>query len=52
MRDFSGSVRSASERFIKDEMKNLKREIIRAKGEVARVQAVPLAIGCAPALAL
>merc|ERR1719262_498715 len=33
------------EEYLKDEMKNLKREIIRAQDEVARVQSVPLAIG-------
>jgi 26S proteasome regulatory subunit T3 len=33
------------EEYIKDEMKNLKREIIRATDEVSRVQSVPLAIG-------
>ena len=33
------------EEYIKDETKNLKREMIRAKEEVKRVQAVPLVIG-------
>jgi 26S proteasome regulatory subunit T3 len=31
--------------YIKDEMKNLKRELIRAKAEVKRIQSVPLVIG-------
>ncbi|KAJ0391892.1 hypothetical protein P43SY_007266 [Pythium insidiosum] len=31
--------------YIKDEMKNLKRELIRAKEEVKRIQSVPLVIG-------
>ena len=29
------------ERYVKDEIKNLKRELIRAKEEVARIQSVP-----------
>ena len=33
------------ERYVKDEIKNLKRELIRAKEEVARIQSVPLVIG-------
>lgn len=33
------------EEYIRDEMKNLKREMIRAKEEVKRVQSVPLVIG-------
>jgi 26S proteasome regulatory subunit T3 len=33
------------EEYIKDEMKNLKRELIRAKEEVKRIQSVPLVIG-------
>lgn len=33
------------EDYIKDEMKNLKRELIRAKEEVKRIQSVPLVIG-------
>merc|ERR1719324_2094681 len=33
------------EEYIKDEMKNLKREMIRASEEVKRVQSVPLVIG-------
>ncbi|KAF4323011.1 hypothetical protein BBO99_00003367 [Phytophthora kernoviae] len=33
------------ESYIKDEMKNLKRELIRAKEEVKRIQSVPLVIG-------
>lgn len=33
------------EGYIKDEMKNLKREMIRAKEEVKRIQSVPLVIG-------
>lgn len=33
------------EEFIKDEMKNLKRELIRAKEEIKRIQSVPLVIG-------
>merc|ERR1719449_101189 len=34
-----------SEEYIRDEMKNLKKEMIRAKEEVKRVQSVPLVIG-------
>merc|ERR1719155_89487 len=34
-----------SEEYIKDEMKNLKREMIRAQEEIKRVQSVPLVIG-------
>merc|ERR1719449_231745 len=34
-----------SEEYIKDEMKNLKREMIRASEEIKRVQSVPLVIG-------
>merc|ERR1719164_368355 len=33
------------EEYIKDEMKNLKREHVRAKEEVKRIQSVPLVIG-------
>ena len=33
------------EEYIKDEMKNLKRELIRAQEEVKRIQSVPLVIG-------
>ena len=33
------------ESYIKDEMKNLKREMIRAKEEVRQIQSVPLVIG-------
>merc|ERR1711959_575774 len=33
------------EEYVKDEMKNLKREMIRAKEEIKRVQSVPLVIG-------
>jgi 26S proteasome regulatory subunit T3 len=33
------------EEYIKDEQKNLKRELIRAQEEVKRIQAVPLVIG-------
>lgn len=33
------------EEYIKDEMKNLKRELIRAKEELRRIQSVPLIIG-------
>jgi 26S proteasome regulatory subunit T3 len=36
---------SIREDYIKDEQKNLKREYIRAKEEVKRIQSVPLAIG-------
>ena len=36
---------SIKEDYIKDEMKNLKREMIRAREEVKRVQSVPLIIG-------
>jgi ATP-dependent 26S proteasome regulatory subunit len=35
----------AQEEYIKDEMKNLKRELIRAKQEITRIQSVPLVIG-------
>ena len=33
------------EEYIKDEMSNLKRELVRAKEEVKRIQSVPLVIG-------
>ena len=33
------------EQYVKDEIKNLKRELIRAKEEVKRIQSVPLVIG-------
>lgn len=33
------------EEYIKDEQKNLKRELVRAKEEVKRIQSVPLVIG-------
>merc|ERR1719440_1445074 len=33
------------EEYIKDEMQNLKRELVRAKEEVKRIQSVPLVIG-------
>ena len=33
------------EDYIKDEMQNLKRELVRAKEEVKRIQSVPLVIG-------
>lgn len=33
------------ESYIKDEMKNLKRELLRAKEEVKRIQSIPLVIG-------
>jgi len=33
------------EEYIKDEMKNLKRELLRAKDEITRIQSVPLVIG-------
>ena len=36
---------SIKEEYIRDEMKNLKREMIRAREEVKRVQSVPLIIG-------
>lgn len=36
---------SKQEEYIKDEMKNLKRELIRAKEEIKRIQSVPLVIG-------
>ena len=36
---------SIQESYIKDETKNLKRELIRAKEEVKRIQSVPLVIG-------
>jgi 26S proteasome regulatory subunit T3 len=34
-----------TETYVKDEMKNLKREMVRAKDEVKRIQSVPLVIG-------
>jgi len=36
---------NTQEEYIKDEMKNLKRELIRAKEEMKRIQSVPLVIG-------
>jgi 26S proteasome regulatory subunit T3 len=33
------------EAFVKDEMKNLRRELLRAKEEVKRIQSVPLVLG-------
>ena len=36
---------SIQEEYIKDEQKNLKRELLRAKEEVKRIQSVPLIIG-------
>ncbi len=36
---------SLQEEYIKDELKNLKRELVRAQEEVLRIQAVPLLIG-------
>lgn len=33
------------EEYIKDEQKNLKRELLRAQEEVKRIQSVPLVIG-------
>ena len=33
------------ESFVKDEMKNLRRELLRAKEEVKRIQSVPLVLG-------
>jgi 26S proteasome regulatory subunit T3 len=33
------------EEYIKDEQKNLKREILRAQQEIQRIQSVPLVIG-------
>ncbi|KAM0752857.1 26S proteasome subunit P45 [Meredithblackwellia eburnea MCA 4105] len=36
---------SLQEEYIKDEMKNLKRELLRAQEEVKRIQSVPLVIG-------
>ena len=36
---------TTQEEYIKDEMKNLKRELIRAKEEIKRIQSVPLVIG-------
>src|SRR5438132_396798 len=36
---------SIQEEFIKEEMKNLRREIIRAREEIKRIQSVPLAVG-------
>lgn len=33
------------EEFVKDEMRNLKRELIRAKEELKRISSVPLSIG-------
>lgn len=36
---------SLQEEYIKDELKNLKRELVRAQEEVLRIQSVPLVIG-------
>lgn len=36
---------SIQEDYIKDEQKNLKRELLRAQEEVKRIQSVPLVIG-------
>lgn len=35
----------AQEEYVKDETKNLKRELLRAQEEVKRIQSVPLVIG-------
>ena len=45
MRDYLTSSFLSQTEYIKDEMKNLKRELIRAKEEVKRIQSVPLVIG-------
>ena len=47
MRDLQSKLEFANitESYLKDEMKNLKRELIRAKSEVKRIQSVPLVIG-------
>lgn len=37
--------RAPQEEYIKDEQKNLKRELLRAQEEVKRIQSVPLVIG-------
>ncbi|KAH8097635.1 proteasome-activating ATPase [Aureococcus anophagefferens] len=39
------SLSAPIEQYIKDEIKNLKRELIRAKEEIKRIQSVPLVIG-------
>src|SRR5688572_25498169 len=36
---------SIQEEYVKDEQKNLKRELLRAKEEVKRIQSVPLIVG-------
>ncbi|KAJ3329073.1 26S proteasome regulatory subunit 6B, partial [Kappamyces sp. JEL0680] len=36
---------SLQEEYIKDELKSLKRELVRAQEEVLRIQSVPLVIG-------
>lgn len=43
--DLVGIFSLLQEEYIKDEMKNLKRELIRAKEEIKRIQSVPLVIG-------
>lgn len=42
---FDGAFTALQEEYLKDEMKNLKRELIRAQEEVKRIQSVPLTIG-------
>ena len=37
-----------TEEYLKDEMRNLKRELIRAKEEVKRIQSVPLVVSAHP----
>ena len=39
------ATRAAQEEYLKDEMKNLKRELVRAQEEIKRIQSVPLEIG-------
>lgn len=41
---------NVQEEYIKDEQKNLKRELVRAQEEVKRIQSVPLVIGQARSL--
>ena len=40
-----GEFLDIQEEYIKDEMRNLKRELIRAKEELKKIQSVPLVIG-------
>ena len=40
-----GEFLDIQEEYVKDEMRNLKRELIRAKEELKKIQSVPLIIG-------